>query len=518
MTSDKFDPGLFRDIVQSAPVGVVAIASNGQVESWNLAAERILGWSESEVRNGSLPIELPLTVTRGEVELDRRRKDGSLIALQVRTIPWRDSSGNEVGSLVILTDVTARRSAEAAVQDLAEQEIRARSREREHMRFRELLEAAPDAIIEVDREGRIVLLNKATEQLFGYQREELLGQPVEVLIPENVRAGHSKHRNEYWKRPTTRPMGTGLKLEGQRKNGSRFPVEISLSPVQFEEGFRVSAIIRDVSERRRAEEQLRTIQETYTEELAAKNRELQARNEEVERANHLKSEFLSGMSHELRTPLHTIIGFTELLEEEIQGPLNDKQRRYMRHIHQDSQHLLALINDVLDLSKIESGQIELQREMFPVSDALEEAVASIRPRGEAKSIQIEIIVPDPMHVYADRLRFKQILYNLLSNAVKFTPEGGRVWVQVNRTKEFVEVSVLDTGVGVPASARDSIFDKFYQVGQRQAGGIEGTGLGLAITRHLVEEHGGSIQLESEPGQGSRFTFSIPVVESAEPAP
>ena len=518
MTSDKFDPGLFRDIVQSAPVGVVAIASNGQVESWNLAAERILGWSESEVMSGSLPIELPLAVTSGEVELDRRRKDGSLIALQVRTIPWRDSSGNEVGSLVILTDVTARRSAEAAVQDLAEQEIRARSREREHMRFRELLEAAPDAIIEVDREGRIVLLNKATEQLFGYQREELLGQPVEVLIPENVRAGHSKHRNEYWERPTTRPMGTGLKLEGQRKNGSRFPVEISLSPVQFEEGFRVSAIIRDVSERRRAEEQLRTIQETYTEELAAKNRELQARNEEVERANHLKSEFLSGMSHELRTPLHTIIGFTELLEEEIQGPLNDKQRRYMRHIHQDSQHLLALINDVLDLSKIESGQIELQREIFPVSDALEEAVASIRPRGEAKSIQIEIIVPDPMHVYADRLRFKQILYNLLSNAVKFTPQGGRVSVQVNRKKEFVEVSVLDTGVGIPASAHHSVFDKFYQVGQRQAGGIEGTGLGLAITRHLVEEHGGSIQLESEPGQGSRFTFSIPVVESAEPAP
>jgi signal transduction histidine kinase len=340
---------------------------------------------------------------------------------------------------------------------------------------------------------------------------------VEVLIPQNVRAGHHKHRDEYWARPTTRPMGTGLKLEGQRKNGSRFPVEISLSPVQFEEGFHVSAIIRDVSERRLAEEQLRVIQAAYTEELAAKNRELEARNEEVERANHLKNEFLSGMSHELRTPLHTIIGFTELLEEEIQGSLNEKQRRFIRHIHKDSQHLLALINDVLDLSKIESGRLELQREQFPLAEALEETVSSIRPRGDAKSIQIEVILIDPMVIYADRLRFKQILYNLLSNAVKFTPEGGRVWVEVNRRGSFVEISVMDNGVGIPASAHDSVFDKFYQVGHRQAGGLEGTGLGLAITRRLVEEHGGTIHLESEPGKGSRFMFTISAVEEAKSA-
>src|SRR5262249_14267664 len=149
--------------------------------------------------------------------------------------------------------------------------------------------------------------------------------------------------------------------------GTRFPVEISLSPVQFEDGLRVSAIIRDVTERKLAEEQLRAVQTAYTEQLAAKNRELEARNQEVEQANQLKSEFLSGMSHELRTPLHTIIGFTELLEEEIQGPLNEKQHRFIHHIHRDSQHLLALINDVLDLSKIESGRLVLQLEVFPLA-------------------------------------------------------------------------------------------------------------------------------------------------------
>jgi PAS domain S-box-containing protein len=145
---------------------------------------------------------------------------------------------------------------------------------REHLRFRELLEAAPDAIIEVDREGRIVLLNRVAEQLFGYGREELLGRPVEILIPESARSGHHEHRREYWAHPSTRPMGTGLVLKGQRKDGSQFPVEISLSPVQFEEGFRVSAIIRDVSERWLAEEKLRATQAAYTDELAAKNREL----------------------------------------------------------------------------------------------------------------------------------------------------------------------------------------------------------------------------------------------------
>jgi signal transduction histidine kinase len=171
---------------------------------------------------------------------------------------------------------------------------------------------------------------------------------------------------------------------------------------------------------------------------------------------------------------------------------------------------LALINDVLDLSKIESGRLELRPEFFPLGEALEETISSIRPRGEAKSISIETVSSKAFDIYADRLRFKQILYNLLSNAVKFTPDGGRVWIEVAASEDFVEVSVSDTGIGIPLAQQESVFDKFYQVGQRQAGGHEGTGLGLAITRHLIEEHGGSIRLQSERGKGSRFTFSIPV--------
>jgi len=381
---------------------------------------------------------------------------------------------------------------------------------RESQRFRQLLEAAPDAIMEVDRDGKIVLLNKTTERLFGYERDELLGKPVEMLIPAEARGMHARHRGQYWSKPSTRPMGTGLKLDGQRKDGTRFPVEISLSPVEFDDGPRVAAIIRDVTERRLAEEHLRSVQAAYTEELAAKNRELQLRNREVEQANQLKSEFLSGMSHELRTPLHTIIGFTELLEEELHGSLNEKQHRFVGHIHRDSQHLLALINDVLDLSKIESGRLELHRETFALDAALEEAISSVRPRAETKSIAIETQTPADRAIFADRLRFKQILYNLLSNAVKFTFVGGRIGIDVTEVGDTLEIAVQDTGIGIPADQHEAIFDKFYQIGQRQSGGLDGTGLGLAITRRLVEEHGGAIRLASELGVGSRFTFSIPV--------
>lgn len=389
----------------------------------------------------------------------------------------------------------------------------ARAHAQEHARFRELLEAAPDAIIEVDRQGLIILANRATEELFGYSRTELLGQPVELLVPPELRAGHTEHRQRFWGNARKRPMGTGLQLEGQRKDGSKLPVEISLSPVHFEGGFNVSAIIRDVTERRRAEERLQAVQAQHTVELAAKNLELEARNAEVERANRLKSEFLSGMSHELRTPLHTVIGFAELLAEEWEGPLNEKQKRFLNHIRNDSHHLLALIDDLLDLGKIESGALALRRDRFPLPDAVAEVVSSLQPRAAAKSIAIEIALDASVEVYADRLRLRQIFYNLLSNAIKFTPEHGRVRVESKSDGGGIEIAVSDTGIGIAPEEQKFVFDKFYQVGQRQAGGIDGTGLGLAITKRLVEEHGGAIGLESELGKGSRFTFTLPLQPS-----
>ena len=369
-----------------------------------------------------------------------------------------------------------------------------------NQRFRELLEAAPDAIIEVDPSGKIVLLNTMTEKIFGYERGELLGQPLEILIPEELRAAHVHNRTAYRTQPLTRPMGTGLALQGRRKDGTCFPVEISLSPVKSADGFSVTAIIRDTTERKRAEDQLHAVQEQFT-------RELQLRTEAVQRADRLKSEFLGSMSHELRTPLHTIIGFSDLLSEELKGPLNEDQKKFVAHIQRDSRHLLEIINQILDLSKIEAGRVELHRQLFDLSRAVEEVLDSIRPQGRDRAIRIEAGFTDGLTLDADYLRFKQILFNLLSNAIKFSPEGGLIRIAAAGGRNSVEISVTDNGIGIPAEERESVFDKFHQVGVKAV--REGTGLGLAITRALIEQHGGRIWVDSELNKGSCFTFTIP---------
>jgi signal transduction histidine kinase len=212
------------------------------------------------------------------------------------------------------------------------------------------------------------------------------------------------------------------------------------------------------------------------------------------------------MSHELRTPLHTIIGFAELLQEDA---LSEAQQRFVGHIHRDSEHLLELINDVLDLSKIEAGQLVLKREVYSLARSVGEALGAIRPGAAAKGINIEEWGERDAMVDADPLRVKEMLYNLLSNAVKFTPEGGKVWIEMKEEAGFVRVTVGDTGVGIPTEEQENIFDKFYQVGNTTRGVREGTGLGLSITKELVQMHGGWMEVDSRPGEGSRFTFTLP---------
>src|SRR5579862_222141 len=496
---------VLRALLDASSFGVIAVDTKGLIRLWSNGTRQIFGWTEEEMIGQRPPVDLELPGKAGDERQRAHKKDGSAVDLEVRVSPWKSERGNVEGTVAILNDITPHLEMERGIVKLMalEKEVQI------ERRFRELLEAAPDAIIEIDRQGRIILLNRVTEKLFGYTRDQLLGKPVEFLIPEDLRAFHVHHREDYWNKPQTRPMGSGLSLLGQRQDGSRFPVEISLSPVESEGGFRVTAIIRDISERKLAEDRIKAIQQGYTQELAAKNLELAERNQEVERANRLKSEFLAGMSHELRTPLHTIIGFSELLSEELEGPLNDKQKRFVGHIHKDSLHLLELINDVLDLSKIEAGKLELRPEVFDIRQPMDEVLSSINPQAAVKSIRIETVVAIDRELYADRVRVRQILFNLLSNAVKFTPEGGNIRVEASQREACVEISVTDTGIGIPQAEHQAVFDKFHQVGHTTKGVREGTGLGLAITQRLVEEHGGKIWLESEPGKGSRFSFTIP---------
>ncbi|MGA8152220.1 MAG: response regulator [Terriglobales bacterium] len=252
-----------------------------------------------------------------------------------------------------------------------------------------------------------------------------------------------------------------------------------------------------------------------TAQLAVANKELDLRNREVERATQLKSKFLASMSHELRTPLNAIVGFSDLLSDETAGSLNLKQKRFVDHIKKGSAHLLQLINDILDLSKIEAGQLEIHCEAFQVQDALPEVLSTIRPLAMAKNIHVEQKGNSNHPVFADRVRFKQILYNLLSNAVKFTPRDGHIIIDCFDEAGFVGVSVADTGIGIRPEDQKMVFEEFRQVEGPRNAANEGTGLGLAITKRLVQQQEGSICLDSEFGKGSRFTFKLPAAKVAQ---
>jgi signal transduction histidine kinase len=248
------------------------------------------------------------------------------------------------------------------------------------------------------------------------------------------------------------------------------------------------------------------LQESY----ASLERKVDERTRELEIANRHKSEFLANMSHELRTPLNAIIGFSEVLQERMFGEMNEKQTEYINDIHGSGKHLLSLINDILDLSKIEAGRMELDLTRFHVPAAISNALTLMRERAGRHFVALSSTVDERIgEITADERKFKQILLNLLSNAVKFTPEGGKVDVRARRLDSSVEVAVADTGIGIAPADHKAVFEEFRQLGTDYTKKAEGTGLGLALTRKFVELHGGSIQLESEPGKGSTFTFTLP---------
>jgi signal transduction histidine kinase len=240
-------------------------------------------------------------------------------------------------------------------------------------------------------------------------------------------------------------------------------------------------------------------------------REIEDKGRQLEVANRHKSEFLANMSHELRTPLNAVIGFSEVLIEKMFGDVNEKQEEYLRDIHSSGRHLLSLINDILDLSKIEAGKMELEVTTFDLPQAIENALMLVRGRADAHAIRLDVAIGAGLGDFAgDERKFKQIMVNLLSNAVKFTPEGGRVSVRAGSVNGSIEIAVQDTGIGIAAEDQQAIFDEFQQVGTDYARKREGTGLGLALTKRFVELHTGTIAVKSAPGEGSTFTFTLPV--------
>lgn len=259
--------------------------------------------------------------------------------------------------------------------------------------------------------------------------------------------------------------GSGLDLRAVGADGTEFAVDINLSPFEVETSGSVVCVIRDVTDRKLIEEQIKALNsslEQRTRDLALMNSELEIRNREVEKANRLKSNFLATMSHELRTPLNAIVGFADLLERQTAGPLTQKQERFVRHVKESSRHLLALIDDILDISKIEAGHLDLKFDSFPLSVAAEEVLSTLRPLAAAKDIHLTTDLSLDLVVHADHVRVKQILYNLLSNAIKFTPANGTVRLVASVSEAVAHISVIDTGIGIPSDEHEAIFQTFHR--------------------------------------------------------
>ncbi len=489
--------------------------------------------------------------------------------------------------------------------------------------FEQIVENAPDAIVIVDGSGTIVLVNAQVERLFGHERGDLLGQKIEMLLPERHRGRHVGHRDGYAASPRARPMDVGAVLHGLRRDGSEFPVEIALSPVRTAEGLLTSAAIRDVTERLQIEasarvsmERLtsaveayqdgfavydaddrlllcnsvfrRVIGETFSgpvqgatfeailaaktelydpgeegiEALAARrlahrreargaielktrdgrtfriadratpeggrittlydltddasrSAELVEARRAAETANAAKSEFLRSMSHELRTPLNAILGFAQLLQRD--RTLAERPLRLVDHMLRGGAHLLRLIDDVLDLARVEAGSILLSPEPVSLAEVLEGVRQTLAPLAEKKAMSF-VVHPIDAHLplaVADRTRLTQIVLNFGSNAIKYGASGGKIVVRASRVGERARVEVSDDGPGIPLEKQDRLFQPFYRAGQ-ETGPIEGTGIGLALTRRLARLMDGEVGFSSTPGNDTTFWIDLPLHLSPRP--
>ncbi|HYG89820.1 MAG TPA: ATP-binding protein [Azospirillum sp.] len=374
-------------------------------------------------------------------------------------------------------------------------------------RIRGILESMVDAVVTIDSRGRIETFNPAAEQMFGYTEAEAVGKSIGILIPEGFRRDHDRWMSNYRPGQASRIIGSDREVLAMRRDGGTFPMNLAVSELVLHDEPEATGpsrvfvgVIRDITLRKQKEAEL----------IAAKS--------QAEMANRAKSEFLANMSHELRTPLNAIIGFSEILDSEFFGQLNDRQKACAKDIHDSGKHLLDIVNAVLDMSKIEAGRYELNEEPLAPHEAVAQCLMMVRDRARDAGVALVDAMAEPRPiVLADHRAFKQVVLNLLSNAVKFTPAGGSITVQSRMHEDgSLAISVIDTGIGISPAFMEHLFEPFRQADTSASRRYEGTGLGLSISKNFMELHGGTLTCTSEVGAGTTMTLHLPAARILEP--
>ena len=489
---------LFRTTLYSIGDGVITTDTRGLLQQMNPVAEELTGWSENEAKGKQLEEVFPIINedSRKEVEIPVRKvlREGKIVGLANHTLliskdgneipiadsgsPIKNSEGDISGVVLVFRDQTEERESQRALQE-------------SEARFRVLVEHAPEAIF-VQTDRRFAYLNPTALKLFGADSlDQLKGTPVIERFHPDSHAQIKERISIINTKKQSLPLIEELCL---RMDGSSFVAEVSAVPINYEGKDGALVFFRDITERKRAEEEI----------LKAKMLS--------DNANRSKAEFLANTSHELKTPLSSIIGFSDLLLEGVSGNLNDDQAKHVKTIYQSGNLLLNLINNILDLSQIEFGEMELKFTKFDIVRTVHDVYSMMFILSERKGVSLELRSDvTNLDIVADRIKIKEILYNLIDNALKFTPKSGSVNVNIEMQNEnTVKISVADSGIGIAEEDLDRIFDPFYQVDGSSTRRYRGSGLGLAIIKNFVTMHGGSIWVNSKVGEGSEFFFTIPV--------
>jgi PAS domain S-box-containing protein len=488
----------FTAIVDSSDDAIISKDLNGTVITWNRAAERLFGYTAPEMIGRSIRVIVPAdrqaeedhvlaSMVRGETvghfETVRVRKDGTLVPISLTVSPIRSAAGKVIGASKIARDLS--------------RSIRS---QRDALQLAAIVDSSADAIVSKDLDGIVISWNAAAEAMFGYSADDMRGQSIRRLIP----ADRQHEEDDVLARIRRGERVEHYETVRRRKDGTHIPVSLTVSPIFSQDGTVIGAskIARDISERKRAEEERQRLL------VIARD------------SSRLKDEFLGTLSHELRTPLNAVVGYLRMIQSGLLS--GEKQARALDTAARNAMSLSQIVEDVLDVSRIISGKVRLDLQSVDLPEVVREAAETIRPAADAKGVRVETAMdPRATPVSGDPERLRQILWNLLSNAVKFTSRGGRVQVRLERVNSHVEITVSDTGIGIPAEFLPYVFDRFRQADASIGRAHGGLGLGLAITRHLVELQGGRILAASDgPGKGATFRVQLPVriVHATPPEP